>query len=84
MGLQTGFHGPMGSNDFLGMRFSRLGATEIVYDNGKTQQRMIWRVVSPYGDGMLSDALEVAVAAPKVIPTLFEELKKRSICIEAL
>lgn len=83
MGLQTSFHAPSGSADFLGMRRSRLGGTEIVYDNGLSQ-RMIWRVTGECGEALLSDALEVAVAAQRVIPTLYEELKKRSIGIEAV
>lgn len=83
MGLQTSFHAPMGRADFLGMRRSRLGDTEIVYDNGLTQ-RMVWKVAASCGEDQLSDALQVAVAAPRVIPTLYEELKKRSIGFEAI
>lgn len=83
MGQQTSFHSPAGSSDFLGLRLSRQGATEIVYDNGASL-RQVWRVTAPCGEALLSDALEAAVAAPKVIPTLFAELKKRSICIEAV
>jgi hypothetical protein len=82
MGLQTTFHAPTGSGDFLGMRKTRAGSTEIVYDNGETQ-RMIWRVTAqPRDDARISDALQAAVGALRVLPTLFEELKKRSILIE--
>ena len=82
MGLQTSFHAPSGSADFLGLRKTRAGSTEIVYDNGAAG-RMIWRVaVQSQDDDRLSDALQVAVGAVRVLPTLFEELKKRSILIE--
>lgn len=83
MGLQTSFHAPSGRADFLGLRRSRLGGTEIVYDNGLTQ-RLVWKVAANCGEDILSDALQAAVAAPKVIPSLYEELKKRSIGFEAI
>ena len=82
MGHQTSFHAPFGGADFLGLRTNRLGATEIVYDDGVTR-RMVWRVSS--GDGAearISDALRVAVGSLRVVPTLYDELKKRAIGIE--
>lgn len=82
MGIQTSFHSPVGANDFLGLRQSRSGETEIVYDNG-ANQRLVWRVPGlPAGEDRLSDALRVAVAARRVLPTLFEELTKRAIAID--
>jgi hypothetical protein len=81
MGYQAGFHGPVGRTDFLGLRTSRQGSTEIVYDDGLTQ-RLIWRVAGEFGELILSDVLKAAVRAPRVLPTLFEELKKRAIMID--
>lgn len=81
MGFQASFHGPLGTTDFLGLRTSRLGATEIVYDDG-LKQRFVWRVAGKFGETVLSDALQAAVQANRVLPTLFEELKKRAIQID--
>lgn len=84
MGLQTSFHAPNGQADFLGIRKTRQGSTEIVYDDGG-QHRMIWRVASvPGAEQQLSDALQVAVNALRVLPTLYDELKKRAISIEPI
>ncbi len=82
MGLQTSFHAPHGGADFLGLRKTRAGSTEIVYDDG-VARRMVWRVADQKGsEAGLSDALRVAVSALRVVPTLYEELKKRAIAIE--
>ena len=82
MGLQTSFHAPHGGADFLGLRKSRTGSTEIVYDDG-VARRMVWRVSDhKASDPGLSDALRAAVCALRVVPTLYEELKKRAIAIE--
>ena len=82
MGLQTSFHAPHGAPDFLGLRKTRSGITEIVYDDG-VARRMVWRVSDQAGsEAGLSDALRVAVSALRVVPTLYEELKKRAIEIE--
>ncbi len=82
MGLQSTFHAPNGGADFLGWRKTRAGATEIVYDDGVTR-RMVWRVASAQGtDERVADALRVAVSALRVVPTLYDELKKRAIAIE--
>lgn len=81
MGHQTTFHAPHGGADFLGWR-KRAGATEIVYDDG-VARRMVWRVAGGTADeSRLSDALQVAVGSLRVVPTLYEELKKRAISIE--
>lgn len=81
MGVQTTFHAAHGGADFLGFRKSRSGSTEIVYDDG-LKQRLIWRVAGYSGDEVISDALQAAMAAQRVLPTLYEELKKRAIDIE--
>lgn len=81
MGVQTTFHAAHGGADFLGFRKSRSGSTEIVYDDG-LKQRLIWRVAVGGGDEVISDALQAAMAAQRVLPTLYEELKKRAIEIE--
>lgn len=83
MGQQTSFHAPHGGADFLGWR-KRAGATEIVYDDGVTR-RMIWRVAGGAGaEARISDALRVAVGARQIVPTLYDELKKRTIAIEKI
>lgn len=82
MGLQTSFHAPHGGADFLGWRKARSGATEIVYDDGVTR-RMVWRVASAAPDeARIVEALRVAVSSLRVVPALFDELKKRAIAIE--
>ena len=84
MGVQTCFHAPDGASDFLGLRRSRSGCTEIVYDDG-ARQRLIWRVAgNDMGDDHLSDALRLAVASPRILSTLFDELSKRAIAIETV
>lgn len=82
MGIQSTFHAPHGGADFLGIRRSRNGATEIVYDDG-VARRMVWRVASDSAsEARISDALRVAVGSLRVVPTLYDELKKRAIAIE--
>jgi hypothetical protein len=83
MGQHHCFHAPGPQPDFLGWRLDRLGRTEIVYDDcGDT--RMIWRAAfEGNADARLDEALSSAIMAGhgKLIPTLFEELKKRAIAI---
>ena len=82
MGHQATFHAPHGGADFLAWRKARSGATEIIYDDGVTH-RMIWRVSGSNPNELrLSDALRVAVGSMRVVPTLYDELKKRAIAIE--
>ena len=84
MGHQASFHAPHGGADFLGLRTNRLGIMEIVYDDG-VARRMVWRVSS--GDGKhpkVTDALRVAVGSLRVVPTLYDELRKRAIGIERI
>jgi hypothetical protein len=84
MGHQTSFHAPHGGADFLGWRKTRSGATEIVYDDG-VARRMVWRVAAEEAsEGRISDALRVAVGSHRIIPTLYDELKKRAIAIEKI
>ena len=83
MGLQTTFHAPNGASDFLGWRKSRSGATEIVYDDG-VARRIVWRVASLASEARIVDALRVSVASLRVVPTLYDELKKRAISIERI
>lgn len=84
MGHQAIFHAPHGGADFLGWRKARGGTTEIVYDDGVTR-RMVWRVAGTApNESRLSDALRVAVGATRVVPTLYDELKKRAIAIERI
>jgi hypothetical protein len=82
MGLQSTFHAPHGGADFLGWRKTRKGTTEIVYDDG-VARRMIWRVAGDDpSEARLADALRAAVGSIRVVPTLYDELKKRAIAIE--
>jgi hypothetical protein len=82
MGHQAAFHAPHGGADFLAMRTNRLGGTEIVYDDG-VARRIIWRVeANSVNEDRLSDALRVAVGALRVVPALYDELKKRAIAVE--
>ena len=43
---------------------------------------MVWRVEGTPQDAKLTDALRVAVGSLRVVPTLYDELKKRAISIE--
>lgn len=82
MGIQATFHAPHGGADFLAMRKGRTGSTEIVYDDGAAR-RIVWRVdQQSHDEARLSDALRVAVAALRVVPALYDELKKCSIAVE--
>jgi len=82
MGLQHTFHAPHGGADFLGWRKTRHGSTEIVYDDG-VARRMIWRVATDDpSEARISEALRLAVGSIRVVPTLYDELKKRAIAIE--
>lgn len=82
MGHQSTFHAPHGGADFLGWRKTRAGGTEIVYDDG-VARRMVWRVASnDPSEIRISEALRVAVGSIRVLPTLYDELKKRAIAIE--
>ena len=84
MGTQATFHAPGKGADFLGWRVSRAGLTEIVYEDGAAR-RMVWRVCSATrNEAALSEALELAVQAVRVVPTLIDELKKRAIAVEQL
>lgn len=84
MGSQTTFHAPGIGADFLGWRVSRAGTTEIVYEDGAAH-RMIWRVACDQPDEIsLGEALQVAVLAQRVVPTLIDELKKRAIAVERI
>ncbi len=82
MGHQTSFHAPHGGADFLGWR-KRAGGFEIVYDDG-VARRMVWRVAGPGDEARLSDALRASVGALRVVPALYDELKKRAISIERI
>ena len=84
MGQEAGFHAPHGGADFLGFRTNRRGATEIVYDDGAAR-RMVWRVApGPVDPAMLSHALACAVGQARILPALFQELKKRAIAVESV
>lgn len=107
MGIQSCFHALAG-REFLGMRISRRGEMEIVYDNGPAS-RIVWRVLGPVPsvtsgpdsgtqsspdsglthshlahEASLSDALRIAMAAARVVPTLHLEMKKRAIVLETI
>lgn len=77
------YHGAPGRADFLGLRTARSGATEIVYDDGR-QHRYVWRVSARVSELSLGEALQSAVSQRRVIPALYNELRKRSIAIEAV
>lgn len=84
MGHQASFHAPHGGADFLGWRRTRSGATEIVYDDG-VARRLVWRAdVRPGHEERLTDALASSIGAVRILPTLYDELRKRSIAIEAV
>lgn len=81
MGCENSFHS-VGRHDFLGLRKTRSGRLEIVYDDGAAR-RMVWRVAAdPVRESAVTDALRVAVDAPYILPSLYHELKKRALEIE--
>ncbi len=84
MGLQNSFHAPHGGADFLGWRKTRAGGTEIIYDDG-VARRMVWRVAgNDPSEARICDALRQAVGSLRVVPSLYDELKKRAIAIERI
>ncbi len=91
MTFQNSFHARDGA-EFLGLRLSRRGEVEVVYDNG-LQNRHVWRVMSQGAaacdltyaqEARLSDALRIAAAHPRVLTSLHAEMKKRAITLETL
>jgi hypothetical protein len=89
MTIQTSFHARAGA-EFLGLRLSRRGQIEVVYDNG-LQDRHVWCVVqggqrlrqpSPADEARISDALRIAAHAPRVLHSLHAEMKKRALTLE--
>lgn len=81
MGCENSFHAMTGL-DFLGLRKTRRGRFEIVYDDGSAR-RMVWRVLpDTVTESAVTDALRVAVDAPYIIPSLYHEMKKRALEIE--
>lgn len=82
MARSSAFHSATGASDFLGLRRSARGQTEIVYDDG-VARRMVWRVMaSDHDDAHLCEALSTAVNEPRVVAALYAELKRRAIAIE--
>lgn len=80
---QSVFHSSSGGFDFLGLRATRNGGMEIVYDDGVA--RLVFRVLGAGPDLTdLGDALRRAVDQPRVLPALYSELKKRAIAVEAV
>lgn len=83
MGQEHCFHAPGAGAEFLGWRKDRAGRTEIVFDDC-IRTRLVWRAAFE-GDAAsrLDEALAEAVGAGpgRMIATLFEELRKRSIMI---
>lgn len=80
----SAFHSSSGGFHFLGLRPSRGGGVEIVYDDG-VARRMVFRVLHAVRDATdLDDALRSAVNQTRVLPALYSELKKRAIAIEAV
>lgn len=78
------YHSARGGYDFLGLREGRAGGMEIVYDDG-VARRLVWRVETADAQhSCLGEALSVAVNKIRVVPALYDELKKRSISIEAI
>lgn len=83
MAALASHHSPHGAGDFLGLRKTRSGDLEIVYDDG-VARRMIWRVAGHPDIQLAGEALRAALDANRVLPALYTELKKRAIAIEAV
>jgi hypothetical protein len=83
MARTLALHGAPGALDFLGLRQSHRGETEIVYDDG-VARRMIWRVAPGASAEAVGEALRAAVSQRRVVPALYAELRKRAIAIEAV
>ena len=78
----SAYHSAHGGTNFLGLRRTPKGTMEIVYDDG-VARRMIWRVATDDpSEARIAEALRVAVGSIRVVPTLYDELKKRAIAIE--
>ena len=83
MSSLSALHSPHGAGDFLGLRRTRAGGLEIVYDDG-VARRLVWRVTGGADTRPLHDALRAALDANRVVPALYAELKKRAIAVEAV
>ncbi len=83
MPVQSTYHSASGAADFLGFRKGASGSTEIVYDDGR-RRRLVWRVRSAAPDGMLGEALSLAVNQRQVVPALYAELKRLGVAIELI
>lgn len=94
MTIQTSFHATSGAA-FLGMRLSRRGEVEVVYDSGfaagARAERRVWRVLAGgQGAGNLtlreeeaiSESLRIASMSPRVLTALHDEMKKRALTLE--
>jgi len=83
MASLAAYHSPHGAGDFLGLRTNRSGGIEIVYDDG-VDRRLVWRVAGDADTVPLGEALKAALERNKVVPALYEELRKRAIAFEAV
>jgi hypothetical protein len=84
VGHMNSFHAANGGADFLGWRKTAAGVTEIVYDDG-VARRIVWRVAGDVAsEARLTAALRRAAGSLRVLPTLYDELKKRAIAIERI
>ena len=76
-------HSPYGAADFLGLRTSRTGGLEIVYDDG-VARRLVWRVTGTTDPRLAGEGLKAALRRDRVVPALYSEMKKRAIAIEVV
>lgn len=80
---QSAYHTSAGGFDYIGLRKGARGAVEIVYDDGVARRR-VWRVLGAVSESQLGDAIARAARQVKVLPALYDELRKRSISVEAV
>ena len=84
MATPTTYHGAAGRPDFLGLRRSTRGQTEIVYDAGATRRMVLRLTDAQTDDRALSEAMRHAIAQPHVFPALLAALRARAIAVEVV
>lgn len=84
MANPTMYHGAAGRPDFLGLRRSLRGQTEIVYDAGARHRTVLRLTDTPADDGTLSEVLSHAIEQPRVLAALMAGLRARAISVEVV
>ena len=67
---------------FLGLRQTRDGKFQIVYEGGRVQRRLVWTVKSPVDDEAIGQHLQQAIRTTAVLDALCAGLRDDEIAYE--